>query len=455
MRILLSEGSGLTSRQVAGQLGSLGHAVEILSSSKICLTRFTRHVRAVHDVPRFGLDPFGWLAAAERIAAERKIDLLFPTQEQVTVLSARRKYLRVATIVPPFASLARVQDKISAFRTLKAIGAPQPQTFVISSADDLKQVTTYPVFVKRPVSTASSGVRRATNAQELGAAAREFGLGQSELIAQSQASGRLAMVQAVSDRGRLVAHHACLRLREGVGGGASLKESVTLPALVEMLAQLVAALEWHGALSMDMIVVDSGPVIIDVNPRLVEPANALAAGVDLVAAMLDVMHDAPSRQRSAGSPGCAHAPDAARNPWGRRTPRNARRCPSRSVRGHFRARRLCWLGRGTDAGRGRSRRGGARRALTQGQSAAIDRSRSRGFIDRFPPLSVRKGRLLSYRRSRSSVVVQKFPSLVAASSSREFRKPDHTRVKISSVPFESEIRSGRRRKMKRTSDSGH
>jgi predicted ATP-grasp superfamily ATP-dependent carboligase len=303
MRILLSEGSGLTSRQVAGQLGSLGHEVEILSSSKICLTRFTRHVRAVHDVPRFGLDPFGWLAVAERIAAERKTDLLFPTQEQVTVLSARQKYLRVATIVPPFGSLARVQDKISAFRTLKAIGAPQPQTFVISSADDLRQVTSYPVFVKRPVSTASSGVRRATNAMELRAAAREFSLGQSELMVQSQASGPLAMVQAVADKGRLVAHHACLRLREGVGGGASLKQSVTLPGLAEMLARLVAALEWHGALSMDVVVIDSEPVIIDVNPRLVEPANALGAGVDLVAAMLDVAHDAPSQQRSAGSAG--------------------------------------------------------------------------------------------------------------------------------------------------------
>ena len=108
------------------------------------------------------------------------------TQEQVTVLSARQKHLRVATIVPPFASLARVQDKISAFRTLKAIGVPQPQTFVLSSADDLGAVGTFPIFVKRPVSTASSGVRRATNAQELGTAAREFGLGQSELIAQSR-----------------------------------------------------------------------------------------------------------------------------------------------------------------------------------------------------------------------------------------------------------------------------
>ena len=303
MRILLSEGSGLTSRQVAGQLGLLGHEVEILSSSKICLTRFTRHVRAVHDVPRFGLDPFGWLAAAERIAGERRTDLLFPTQEQVTVLSARRKHLRVATVVPPFASLARVQDKISAFRTLKAIGAPQPQTFVISSADDLRDVATYPIFVKRPVSTASSGVRRATNAQELGAAAREFGLGQSELIAQSQASGPLAMVQAVADGGRLVAHHACLRLREGVGGGASLKESIALPGLADMLARLVAALDWHGALSMDLIVADGGPVIIDVNPRLVEPANALAAGVDLVAAMLDVAGDAPAQERSPGGAG--------------------------------------------------------------------------------------------------------------------------------------------------------
>jgi hypothetical protein len=64
MRILLTEGSGLTSRQVAGRLGALGHEVEILSSAALCLTRFTRHVRAVHAVPRFGLDPFGWLDVA-------------------------------------------------------------------------------------------------------------------------------------------------------------------------------------------------------------------------------------------------------------------------------------------------------------------------------------------------------------------------------------------------------
>jgi predicted ATP-grasp superfamily ATP-dependent carboligase len=303
MRILLSEGSGLTSRQVAGRLGSLGHEVEILSSSKLCLTRFTRHVKAVHDVPRFGLDPFGWLAAAEHIADQRKADLLFPTQEQVTVLSARRQHLRVASIVPPFASLARVQDKIAALRTLTDVGAPQPQTVVVSTMDDLSDIETYPVFVKRPISTASSGVRRATNPQELEAAGRAFGLGSSELIVQSQATGPLAMVQAVANKGRLVAHHACLRVREGIGGGASLKESIVLPGFAGVLARLVAALDWHGGLSVDVIMTDSGPVIIDVNPRLVEPANAHAAGVDLVAAMLEAAGVWPAEPRPPGVAG--------------------------------------------------------------------------------------------------------------------------------------------------------
>lgn len=303
MRILLSEGSGLTSRQVAGRLGALGHEVELLSSTRICLSRFTRHVRAVHEVPRFGRDPFGWLAAAERIAAERSIDLLFPTQEQVTVLSAKLPHLKVATVVPPFGSLARVQDKIAAFHTLEAVGAPQPQTYLISHPDDLRGIDTYPVFLKRPVSTASSGVRRVGNVEELETAAHELGLGRSVLIAQAQVSGPLAMVQAVADRGRLVAHHACLRVREGVGGGASLKQSIVLPELAEMLARLVASLDWHGGLSMDVIIGDGGPVIIDVNPRLVEPANAFAAGVDLVAAMLDAATGISAPERPAGAAG--------------------------------------------------------------------------------------------------------------------------------------------------------
>ena len=106
MRVLLSEGSGLTSRQVASRLGALGHHVEILSSTPFCLTRFTRHVRAVHEVPRFADDPVAWFDAANDIAKARDIDVLLPTQEQVAVLSALQPALEVASV----SELFKVRD---------------------------------------------------------------------------------------------------------------------------------------------------------------------------------------------------------------------------------------------------------------------------------------------------------------------------------------------------------
>lgn len=51
VKVLLSDGSGLTARQVAGRLAAMGHVVEVLSPDPLCLCRFTGHVRRVHRVP--------------------------------------------------------------------------------------------------------------------------------------------------------------------------------------------------------------------------------------------------------------------------------------------------------------------------------------------------------------------------------------------------------------------
>jgi glutathione synthase/RimK-type ligase-like ATP-grasp enzyme len=216
VRILLTEGSGLTSRQVATRLGELGHRVEILSSTRICLARFTKHVRKVHKVPGFGSQPLAWLEAAARICRDGAVDMLFPTQEQA--VSALQGALPVRTVVPDFDSLLTVQDKISACKTLAEVGVPQPRTIVLEGEKDIAKIERYPVFLKQPVSTASSGVRRARSEAELREAARALGLGRQKLIAQEAVSGRLAMIQALADEGRLVAFHANARIREGAGG---------------------------------------------------------------------------------------------------------------------------------------------------------------------------------------------------------------------------------------------
>jgi hypothetical protein len=112
------------------------------------------------------------------------------------------------------------------------------------------------------------------------------------------------MVQAVFADGELVAFHGCERVREGTLGGASHKRGLRLPQAREHLARLGGALGWHGALSADVILSPAGPVFIDINPRLVEPVNAMASGVHLVRALVEVARTgSPAAQPAAQPPG--------------------------------------------------------------------------------------------------------------------------------------------------------
>ena len=68
-------------------------------------------------------------------------------------------------------------------------------------------------------------------------------------------------------------------------------------------AALGAALNWHGALSADVILTAEGPRFIDINPRLVEPANAFMSGVDLTAALVEVARSGTAARQPPGNPG--------------------------------------------------------------------------------------------------------------------------------------------------------
>jgi hypothetical protein len=298
MRVLMTDGSGLTARQTANRLSAAGHAVEALAPDPLCLCRFTRHVQRVRRVPVYGPDPLRWLDAALAAYQAGHFDVLFPTQEQVAVLASapdRLRQAKVATAVPPFRALAAVQDKLSAFGTLSRLGLPQPRT-----APDADGWTFFPAYVKEPIGTASGGVRRVTSASQLA----EATAGRRVLV-QAAADGPLAMCQSVVDHGLLVAFHANLRTGEGAGGGASHKRSASLPQAREWLEVLAADLSWHGALSADVILTGPGPVFIDINPRLVEPENAWRSGVDLVGAMLELAASRNPAPQPEGQPGVA------------------------------------------------------------------------------------------------------------------------------------------------------
>jgi carbamoylphosphate synthase large subunit len=92
-KILLSEGSSLSSREAITALGLGGHRVELISSNPMSLGRFSRFVSHVHHAPASGADPDGYLAAVIDVVKAEKIDALIPVHEQAYLFAAARQKL--------------------------------------------------------------------------------------------------------------------------------------------------------------------------------------------------------------------------------------------------------------------------------------------------------------------------------------------------------------------------
>src|SRR3984893_9031987 len=163
-KILLSEGSSLSSREAITALGLAGHRVELVSSNPMSLGRFSRFVR--HTPPASGADPDGYLAAVIEIVKAKKIDVLIPVHEQAYLFAAARQKLPagVGIALADFKAFEQVQSKARLATLLTQLKVIQPDTEIILSADDFAVNRPYPFFVKAAFGTASAGVWRVSDA---------------------------------------------------------------------------------------------------------------------------------------------------------------------------------------------------------------------------------------------------------------------------------------------------
>jgi glutathione synthase/RimK-type ligase-like ATP-grasp enzyme len=294
-KILLSEGSSLSSREAITALGLAGHRVELMSSDPMCLGRFSRFVTRVHATPASGSDPDGYLKAVLDAIRASAIDAVLPVHEQAYLFSAAKRLLPadVGLALADFAAFEQVQSKANLADLLTRLGVPQPPTTVVRSAAEFAQANAYPFFVKAAFGTASLGVWRVKDERERDTLAHQ--LEQDDafadgLLVQAAISGALERTQAVFAHGRLVACHIYRQIAEGPGGGDVLKQSVVDRGVRATVEKIGGALRWHGACSFDYIREGTSGRLyfIDANPRLVEPMNAWFSGVDLPGALLQV-----------------------------------------------------------------------------------------------------------------------------------------------------------------------
>ncbi|GIQ77507.1 hypothetical protein [Bradyrhizobium sp. RD5-C2] len=295
LRVLVSEGSSTSGREAITILGLAGHHVEVCDPSRWCLARYSRFVHKYHHCPPLRSDPAGFLRFVERLLASRRFDVLLPTHEQgfLFARAAARLTSRTGLALPDFDSYRAVHSKAGFSRLLDRLGLQQPPTRIVTSADGLRDGLRFPSVVKTSVGTASRGVWFVRDAGDLNRALYDLesaGDFAGEVLAQDLITGTVEKAQSVFCRGTLIGFHAYRQIAAGVGGGEAIKESVSRPAIRAALETIGAHLGWHGALSVDVIMpLDSAtPLLIDCNPRLVEPMNAYQSGTDLVDLLLRV-----------------------------------------------------------------------------------------------------------------------------------------------------------------------
>jgi predicted ATP-grasp superfamily ATP-dependent carboligase len=300
LRVLVSEGNSTSAREAVTILGLAGHLVEVCDPSPYCLSRFSRFVRKFHRCPGMRDDPAGFFSFIEKLLATRRYDVLLPIHEQGFVFARMRQRLEgfAGLALPGFESYRTAHSKAGFSRLLDRLGLPQPATKIVRSESELRDAVRFPGVVKTSVGTASRGVWFVRNPADLEAALYALiaqdpdadGVFADEVLVQEFIFGTTEKAQGVFAHGRLLGFHAYRQIAAGAGGGEAIKQSVSRPEVRGHLATIGENLVWHGALSIDYVMSDDGstPLLIDCNPRLVEPMSAYFAGVDLLGLLLRV-----------------------------------------------------------------------------------------------------------------------------------------------------------------------
>jgi predicted ATP-grasp superfamily ATP-dependent carboligase len=295
LRVLVSEGSSTSAREVVTILGLSGHLIEVCDPSPVGLARFSRFVQKYHHSPGLRDDPAGFLRFVEALLAARHFDVLLPIHEQGFLFARMRQRLEnhAGLALPSFDSYRAAHSKAGFSRLLDQLELPQPATRIVTSAGELRELIRFPSVVKTSIGTASRGIWRVRNPDELAEVVQDLcasGAFADEVLVQDFVAGATEKAQAVFCRGQLLGFHGYRQIAAGAGGGEAIKQSVTRPVVRAHVATIGAKLGWHGALSVDYIWRDgeAAPLLIDCNPRLVEPMSAYLAGVDLVGLLLRV-----------------------------------------------------------------------------------------------------------------------------------------------------------------------
>ena len=270
---------------------SLGrHGVEVITGDEYAMTAasFSRYTIAEFRYPDPTKEPAKFLDVLEETVIQYKPDneetpyVLIPIHKETYLIARHRErfepHIRVP--VPEIDSIEKVHNKGTLAADAIERGLPVPRTWIPQSMEQFEKQASeieLPAFVKLRESAAGVGIQKANKREELTSTFKEFishfKLKENDYpIIQEAIPGDDYCVTTLFDSGRLVAcmtYHN-LRAFPAEKGASVMRETVNVPQMEKIAADILGPLGWHGVAELDFRwegTPEAQPYLIEVNPR--------------------------------------------------------------------------------------------------------------------------------------------------------------------------------------------
>lgn len=294
--VLVTGGRAPAALDLARLLHAAGHRVLVAESLPQHLCLGSRAVARCFRVPAPNPERAGFVAALARIVRDERVDLLVPTCEEVFHVAAGRDVLDplCEVFTPPLDQLLRLHSKLAFIRSLEARGVAVPETWELTSSEDLQglwgRLPAGDRLVLKPVfSRFAVDVTFATVGEPLPAIAPTPA---RPWVAQRFIAGRARCTYGIARAGELLAH-AAYDAEFTAGQGASVSfQPLAHPGLLAWVRAFVAAERFTGQLAFDFIEAPDGTLYpLECNPRATSGVHLFTPADGLDRALLG--HDLP------------------------------------------------------------------------------------------------------------------------------------------------------------------
>lgn len=272
MRILVTTTRMPFTLSIIRKLGKAGHtlfASDTFDDTPGNHSRFNAHhfvtASPRHDTPQF-------IADLKKIIQEHKIELLVPSMEEVFYMARHYDELAALTRVffSPFKTLLTLHHKGLFQEFAAGLGLRVPETIAVTTQEQLKEaVGRFPHYLARP-SFSRGGTLLLTNT---GPRAGDTTLDachpteENPWLVQEFITGKDVCTYSVVRGGKLLAHttyETPVQIEDAYGVQFL---AVDRPEIVQIISTMVEALKYEGSISFDFKMTDTGPCLIECNPR--------------------------------------------------------------------------------------------------------------------------------------------------------------------------------------------